>query len=230
MKRIGFIHLLILILGSALCFFGSFWFAMQKTIAAARVSANAMAAAEATKAGDAVKDTKPEIKVRDVAKPIPEKWITPQKVAEELDGWRKDLDQREKKLLVLDAELLRRSNLLNTEEESLKSEREKLLTLQKDIEIRLLAVSQTESTNNEQVANLYSTMKPAEAAGIIRQLPDQLAAKLLSIMKPTKSAKIIEIWSRTYPDDCERLAKISDDMRLIVAPPEPSKVTLNSNP
>jgi len=70
-------------------------------------------------------------------------------------------------------------------------------------------------------------MKPIEACGIMRQLPDEQNAKLLGIMKPTKSAKILETWSRTFPDDRDRLARISDAMRVVLKD-EPAQVSLNS--
>lgn len=217
MKRIGILHLLILILGSLLCFGGSFYFAMQKAIATAK--ANMPPPAPVVVAEPKKEEPPPE--------PGTEKWVMPQKVAEELNTWRHELEEREKKLLAQDAEILRRNNLINAEREALGKERARLSEMQKNIEERLILVSKTDNANLEQVSNLYSTMKPIEACGIMRQLPDEQNAKLLGIMKPTKSAKILETWSRTFPDDRERLARISDAMRVVLKE-EPAQVSLNS--
>lgn len=217
MKRIGILHLLILILGSVLCFGGSFYFAMQKAISTAK--ANMPPPAPVVVVEPKNEEPPPE--------PGTEKWVMPQKVAEELNTWRHELEEREKKLLAQDAEILRRNNLINAEREALGKERARLSEMQKNIEERLILVSKTDNANLEQVSNLYSTMKPIEACGIMRQLPDEQNAKLLGIMKPTKSAKILETWSRTFPDDRERLARISDAMRVVLKE-EPAQVSLNS--
>ncbi len=217
MKRIGILHLLILILGSVLCFGGSFFFAMQKAIATAK--ANMPPPAPVIVVEPKKEEPPPE--------PGTEKWVMPQKLAEELNTWRHELEEREKKLLAQDAEILRRNNLINAEREALGKERARLSEMQKNIEERLILVSKTDNANLEQVSNLYSTMKPIEACGIMRQLPDEQNAKLLGIMKPTKSAKILETWSRTFPDDRERLARISDAMRVVLKE-EPAQVSLNA--
>jgi len=217
MKRIGILHLLILILGSVLCFGGSFWFAMQKAIATAK--ANQPPPAPVVVVVPKKEEPTPE--------PGTEKWVMPQKVADELNTWRHELEEREKKLLAQDADILRRNNLVNAEREALGKERARLSEMQKNIEERLILVSKTDTANLEQVSNLYSTMKPIEACGIMRQLPDEQNAKLLGIMKPTKSAKILETWSRTFPDDRDRLARISDAMRVVLKD-EPAQVSLNS--
>lgn len=218
MKRIGLLHLLLLIVGSVLCFAGSFFFAMQKAIATAKANMPPPVVEAVVEKTEAAPPPEPGT----------EKWVVPQKVAEELNTWRKELEEREKKLLAQDADILRRNNLINAEREALGRERAKLSTMSKEIEERLIVVSQADTTNLEQVAQLYSTMKPGESAGIMRQLTDEQNARLLGIMKPTKSAKILETWSRTFPDDRERLARISDQMRVIVKTDEQAKVTINS--
>lgn len=218
MKRIGIIHLLILILGSVLCFFGSFYFALQKAIATAKANLPPPVV-------EAVVEHKP---TEPPPEPGTEKWVVPQKVAEELNVWRKELEEKEKKLLALDADILRRTNLINAEREALGRERVKLSEMERSIEERLILVSQADNANLEQVAQLYSTMKPVESAGIMRQLTDEQNARLLGLMKPTRSAKILETWSRTFPDDRDRLARISDQMRVVVKSDEPAKVTINN--
>jgi flagellar motility protein MotE (MotC chaperone) len=229
MKRIGILHLLILILGSAFCFAGSFYLGLQKTLAAARAAA-AVEEEKAAQESKPVAEAVPEDS-KSAAPPEPspdKKLVTPQKVAEELDGWRKELSEREKKLLSMDADILRRNNLINAERDALRTEREKLTSMQKEIESRLLEVTQTEVANSEQISQLYSGMKPVEACGIMRQLTDPQVARLLAVMKPTKSAKILETWSRTFPDDRERLARISDQMGTIVKENDQPKVTINT--
>lgn len=226
MKKIGILHLILAVVACVLSFAGSFYFGLQKTIAYAKEHAPKPVVVVAEEP-DPKKDLAhtPILVPKD--QPV-DKWVVPQKVAEELDGWRKELEEREKKLLAEDADILRRNNLIKAEQQSLAKERERLNAMQKEIEARLIVVSQAEVTNIEQISQLYSTMKPGEAAGIIRQLPDEQIAKLLGIMKPTKSAKLLEIWGRTFPDDRERLAKISDQMMVVMKADEQPKVTINS--
>lgn len=223
MKKIGILHLLLLIVGSLLCFAGSFYFALQKAIATAK--ANLPPPAPAPVVAAAVPDVRKEESSQE---PSVQRWVVPQKVAEELNTWRHELEEKEKKLLAQDADILRRNNLLNAEREALGKERARLSEMQKDIEERLILVSKADTANLEQVSTLYSNMKPVESAGIMRQLSDEQNAKLLGIMKPTKSAKILETWSRTFPDDRERLAHISDAMRVIIKTDDQPQVSLNN--
>lgn len=225
MKKIGILHLIIVIVVSMLCFTGSFYFGLQKTIAFAKE--HMPTPPTPAEESDARKELANTSIVVPKDQPV-DKWVVPQKVAEELDGWRKELEEREKKVLAQDADILRRNNLIKAEQESLAKERARLNSIQKEIESRLIVVSQAEVTNIEQIAQLYSTMKPAEAAGIIRQLPDEQIAKLFAIMKSTKSAKLLEIWGRTFPDDRERLARISDQMMMVLKSEEQPKVTINA--
>jgi len=158
--------------------------------------------------------------------------ITPQKLliaAEEkrarqmikdLEAGKAELDVKRKELLALDENLRQREELLKKEKEALEKNRQRILDMQKKLEGKLLVIDEVEANNYQQLAVLYSTMKQEEAANLIWQMSDVEKVKLLSAMKPKKSAFFIEFWSQKYPDNREHLAKLTGLMRMLVSDQE----------
>ncbi len=136
-------------------------------------------------------------------------------LARELDTWNKELLARKQQLLELDQSLQHRESLIKVERETLEQERQKLTNLQKQLESRFIFIKKDESENLEQLADLYNKIKPEDASRLMRQFPDDQATRLLTLMKPVRSARLLEAWIAQFPDDRERLARIMDHMRVV---------------
>lgn len=153
------------------------------------------------------------------------------KIAAELDSWRRELTERNNKALLLDAELARREQVLQAERAALDKERANLDQVQKDLEDRLIKIKENEIPQLEEMANLYSTMKPDDAVILLRSLPQDQATRLLTVMKPKIRAKLLSSWIEKYPADKDILAQVTNDLiRTMKEPADPNSGTTPSSP
>ncbi len=170
----------------------------------------------------------PAISTETVAAPKPEKkgpgidYKDLQQQAMKLDQWSQDLTKKEKQNLEEDKNLRQR-------EEAIKAEEEKINNLQKQLEDKVLTIQEHESHSYEEMAVVYGNMKPEQASALLRKLTDEKIARLLTYMKSTHTSKLLEGWVATFPDDADRVAKISDQMRLVVVE-NTATSTPNPNP
>ena len=139
-----------------------------------------------------------------------------QKTAEELDAWRQEMEKKKKDLVALDQNIIQRENLMHEERASLNRERDELNKTQKKIEDRLVKISDTEAANIQEMALMYSAMKPEENIKLLRPLADDQIARIMAVTKLKRNAKILETWSRLFPDDNERLVRVTERMRLVM--------------
>lgn len=138
------------------------------------------------------------------------------KIAKELDAWNRELTQKQKELLELDRTLNQRETLLKAEREALNLERQKLSEVQARLESRFVMIEKSESEKLGSLADLYNTMKPEDAAKLMRELPDDQATKILSLMKTKSSARLLESWGNQFNGDRPKIARLIDRMRLVV--------------
>ncbi len=144
--------------------------------------------------------------------PAPRSFDDFTKIAAELDSWRRELTERNNKALLLDAELARREQVLQAERSALDKERANLDQVQKDLEDRLIKIKDNEVPRLEEMANLYSTMKPDDAVVLLRSLPQDQATRLLTVMKPKIRAKLLSGWIEKYPADKALVAQVTNDL------------------
>ncbi len=139
-------------------------------------------------------------------------------LAAKLDQWSQDLDKKQK-------QSNEEEQSLNQREQILKAEQEKITLLQKGLEDKILRIEKHEGQSYIDMASIYADMKPEQAAVLMRKLTDERAARMLTCMKPTKTAKLLETWVASFPEDSERVAKISDQMRIVVTDDDSSVAT-----
>ena len=137
-------------------------------------------------------------------------------LARELKRWQDDLQKKQFELLEMDQVLLERENLLAAEKQALQRQMDKLSSLKQELESLVINIETSEQENYRNLAKLYSTMKINQAMKMMRQLPDEQVLQMLTIMKMTTTAKMLDTWLKEYPDDLPRLTRITDDMRRMV--------------
>jgi flagellar motility protein MotE (MotC chaperone) len=91
------------------------------------------------------------------------------------------------------------------EERRLAEERKQLETLKAQIDSLTAAVNQQDNTRLTQVAQLVETMKPAQSAPILKNMPDNMIVDMLLRMKQKQAAKIL---AALEPDRAARLTQI----------------------
>ncbi len=139
------------------------------------------------------------------------------RVASELDTWRRELAEKNNKALLLDAELARREQLLDAERDALDKERQHLTQVQKDMEDRLIKIKENEGPRLQQLAELYSTMKPEGAVALLRALPTDQATKVLAVLPKKVLAKLLDAWIAGYPADQAVIAQVTNDLVRTIA-------------
>jgi hypothetical protein len=146
------------------------------------------------------------------------------KTAEELDLWAKDLKKREDQQLERDKALLEREELMKNERAALNVERERIVELQarmdeqlqlhkKEIESRVLSINKDEDVNLQKMADLYALMKVDECVELLRGTPDEQVAKIITLSKVKRQAKLLETWASKHPDDRDRILRINETMK-----------------
>jgi len=150
------------------------------------------------------------------------------KIAAELDAWRNELTEKNNKALLLDAELARREQVLDAERDALDKERGRLDKVQKDLEDRLIKIKENEVPRLQEMADLYSTMKPADAVVLMRSLPQDQATRILTVMKQKIQAKLLSTWIETYPADKDIVAQITSDLMRTMNEPADATTTADA--
>jgi flagellar motility protein MotE (MotC chaperone) len=90
--------------------------------------------------------------------------------------------------------------------------------LQAQLDRTVTCVQQEEATNLKRLGKMYSTMKPDAAAKLLAELEDGQAIRILTMMKDTESAVILESFAKQDPASLKRAAKLSYRLRLTLPP------------
>ena len=106
--------------------------------------------------------------------------------------------------------------------------RDEVKTLRDALDQRMLQIDETELKNLKSLSITYAAMKPSAAVAIFREMDENMAAKILALMKPDKISAILEEMSRVREKPGEevmarRAVRLSDKLRLLQVPKkEPS--------
>ncbi len=98
--------------------------------------------------------------------------------------------------------------------------RTEILALRAEIEKRVLEIQDSEMKNLKTLSATYSKAKVTEAVAIFREMDENMAVKILSMMKPENVAPILGEMTKAPARPGEesmarRAARISDKLRLI---------------
>jgi flagellar motility protein MotE (MotC chaperone) len=101
--------------------------------------------------------------------------------------------------------------------------RDDVKTLRDALDQRMLQIEETESKNLKSLSITYAAMKPSAAVAIFREMDENMAAKILALMKPDKISPILEEMSRAHEKPGEevmarRAVRLSDKLRLLQTP------------
>lgn len=139
----------------------------------------------------------------------------------ELNGEREKITEEHKSLETVRARLA-------AERAEIERVRDEIKTLRDTLDQRILQVEETELKNLKTLSITYAAMKPLAAVTILREMDENMAAKILALMKPDKISPILEEMSKAHEKPGEeplarRAVRLSDKLRLLQAPKkEPS--------
>ena len=128
--------------------------------------------------------------------------------------------------------LVKRETQLNELAERLQAERQEinLVTqaisqLQAQFDSNVVRVLAEEAPNVKKLARTYAAMTPEGAVPILKQLEETTLVKILSNMKDSETAPILEAMAREGEAEARRAAAISERLRLSLPNPKDSKRT-----
>jgi flagellar motility protein MotE (MotC chaperone) len=106
--------------------------------------------------------------------------------------------------------------------------------LQEDFDRSILRVQEEETANLKRLAKVYSSMEPASAVTILKELDDYSLVKILLYVKDAEVAPILEALSKLGPSEAKRAAGVSESLRTAVAAKlgatQPGPTTLAKGP
>jgi flagellar motility protein MotE (MotC chaperone) len=93
--------------------------------------------------------------------------------------------------------------------------------LQDDFDKSVVRIQEAEVPNLKRLAKVYGGMTPESASTVMSQLDDSVIVKIMSYMKDTETAAILETLAKKGPAEAKRAAAISEHVRLSVASKAP---------
>tara|TARA_B110000305_G_C19375274_1_gene606619 strand:+ start:401 stop:1009 length:609 start_codon:yes stop_codon:yes gene_type:complete len=126
--------------------------------------------------------------------------------------------------------LFKKSDYLDNAERRINMEKKDLVKLQnsiraqqkefdvkaKEFESKRIAIAQSQTKNLKELAATYANMAPETAVSIFQQMEDDLAVKILTLMKPEEIGPIFEQMAAGPAEMTKRVARLSNSLRLIV--------------
>jgi len=139
----------------------------------------------------------------------------------EIENLSHELKEERERLKLQVEKLEQRAARVAAEEKEFVKMRAELEGMRKQIADRIIEIKADETKNIKTLAQTYTTLTPKGAAGILREMDDATAVKILSIMKPDVVGPIFEEMSRDTTAEsplAKRAATLSEKLRLMKAP------------
>lgn len=136
----------------------------------------------------------------------------------EIENLSSELQDERAKLKAQAEKLDQRQATIVAEEKELAKARADLDAMQRQISDRVIEISNDEMANLKKLAQNFSNLTPRAAVAIIREMPDNTAVKILSLLKPDVVGPIFEEMSKGADADgplAKRAAVLSDKLRLV---------------
>jgi flagellar motility protein MotE (MotC chaperone) len=144
--------------------------------------------------------------------------------SEEIDKLAADLKQEKAALEDRRKELEQSEGRLVSEREELRKVRAEVDAMRREVTDNIPKVQLAERQNIKNLAKTYSTMKPADAVTVLRELDDQTIVKILASMKAEVVGAIFQEMTRAKDSDgtlAARAAQLSDRLRLVQTETKP---------
>ncbi|MGC3991902.1 MAG: hypothetical protein QM796_19845 [Chthoniobacteraceae bacterium] len=146
----------------------------------------------------------------------------------EFEKLAKDLQDEKEALETRRKELDEYSERLVNERKEIEKVRVQVDEMRKLVTDNLPKLDASEKVNIKSLAKTYSTMAPADAVAVLREMDDSTIVKILSVMKADVVGAIFQEMARTKDGDATlatRAAHLSDQLRLLQTPPTTSATT-----
>jgi flagellar motility protein MotE (MotC chaperone) len=134
----------------------------------------------------------------------------------EVDQLISELKEEKQALATKEKELKDLAARLQTERAELCQITQTVYQLQQDFDSNITRVREDEVGNLKKLAKNYSAMTPEGAAAIFNALDDGTVVRVMSFMKESDTAPILEFMAKQSAAQAKRVAAISERIRLSV--------------
>jgi flagellar motility protein MotE (MotC chaperone) len=103
---------------------------------------------------------------------------------------------------------------LNAQRQELAAASSAIRKLQDDFDKSIVNIQEAEVPNLKRLAKVYAGMTPDAASTVMSQLDDTVIVKIMSFMKDSETAAILETLAKKGSAEAKRAAAISEHVRL----------------
>lgn len=141
----------------------------------------------------------------------------------EVDSLIAELKKEKETLGAKEKDLAALQDRLQSERAELNQLTQVVLHVQAEFDQNVTRVREHEVANLKRLAKLYATMSPDGAATVFKAMDDTTVVKVLTLMKETETAPVLEVLAKQSAADAKRVAAISEKLRLSVAETQATK-------
>ena len=138
----------------------------------------------------------------------------------EFDQWLAEIKQEKASLALREQQLQELQTRLDTERKELTTVTQTVYQLQSEFDKNVLRIKDQEIENVKRQAKVISGMSPEAAAGLINEMPEDVAVQILFTMKPDEASVVLEAFSKLGKNEARRAALMTERMRRTL-PPDP---------
>ncbi|MET0262329.1 MAG: hypothetical protein ABW223_05485 [Rariglobus sp.] len=136
----------------------------------------------------------------------------------EIENLASELKDQKAALSVREQAIVAREERLAADLRELEKTRQQIETLRKDVVRSMVEFEAEETKNLKTLAKTYSELTPKAAVGILQQLDESTAVKILYLMKSDVVSPILqEMGASADVDLAKRAAQLTDRLRLVKA-------------
>ena len=141
----------------------------------------------------------------------------------EVDLLIEELKQEKEALAKREAQLNELADRLQAERQEINLVTQAISQLQAQFDSNVVRVLAEEAPNVKKLARTYAAMTPEGVVPILKQLEETTLVKILSNMKDSETAPILEAMARGGEAEAKRAAAISERLRLSLPNPKDAK-------
>lgn len=135
----------------------------------------------------------------------------------EIDSLVSELKKEKEALAERARELDELAARIQAEKAELSAVTQNVHQLQREFDQTVLKVDEEEAANLKKLARIYSSMSPDGAASILKQLDEATVVKMMTFMKESETAPILETLSKIGDAESKQAAAISERLRLTIS-------------
>lgn len=141
----------------------------------------------------------------------------------ELDQLLTEVAQERESLRTRERDLQELETRLKAERQEIGAITQQVNRLQVELDQTISRIKEEEAVNLKRLAKVYATMSPEGAAKILQEMQDDQIVKILTLMKETETAPLLENLAKANTVAARRAAQLCDRLRLASAKPPPGR-------